>query len=101
MAKPITPPNEYPFGSEIVLQLHFLNRAGVDTNPTDVTCNVTEPDGTVVILTANPTPDVGIYEAIFESTKSGRHWYMGKGTGALIARNEQAFEVLERHVEDV
>lgn len=90
----------YQRGQSVKLSCAFTDSAGSAANPTTVTCQVEEPDGTETTYTNVSTPAItnpstGTYELILVPDQSGNHTARWKGvTGSTIAVDEEQFHVL-------
>ena len=74
----------------------FKNLSGVDTDPTAVTFNLLEPDGTVTNYVYGVDAELvksatGIYYVDYTSDQPGRHLYRFVGTGTVAQTVEGEF----------
>jgi hypothetical protein len=87
----------YQRGQSVRLYCSFANDVGVAANPTTVTCEVEEPDGTETTYTT-PTitnPSTGTFQLIVVPDQSGMYSYRWEGTtGTSVAVDEDQFHVL-------
>jgi hypothetical protein len=87
----------YQRGQSVRLYVAFTNDVGVAANPTTVTCEVEEPDGTETTYTT-PTitnPSTGTFQLIVVPDQSGMYTYRWEGTtGTSVAVDEDQFHVL-------
>lgn len=81
----------------VTLTCTFTDATGAPANPTTVTCQIEEPDGTETTYTT-PTitnPLTGTLELIVWPDQSGNHTHRWKGvTGDQVAVAEGQFHVL-------
>jgi hypothetical protein len=87
----------YQKGQSVRLAVAFTDANGTASNPTTVTCEVEEPDGTETTYTT-PTitnPSTGTFQLIVVPDQSGMYSYRWEGTtGTSVAVDEDQFHVL-------
>lgn len=83
----------YDIGDERTLQVDFTDANGAAADPTTVTLNVREPDGTLVVKTGGElaNPQVGRYTFAYTIAQGGRHVVRWEGTGAVVTAEESEF----------
>jgi len=77
-----------------------FSKSGAPTDPTSVTLKVRCPFGVCSDYTdAELTKDsTGVYHKDMTLTAAGRWWWHWQGIGAVIATDEDYFEVKESHI---
>jgi hypothetical protein len=85
--------NTYDIGDVAVVQGEFKTHAGVNADPTTVTCVITDPDGTVTTTTSVTKVADGVYTYDVDVTKSGVWKYHFAGTGGIKAAGKNRFYV--------
>ena len=85
----------HDIGDRRRLQATFKTVAGVLADPTTVTFNIREPDGTVTTKIGTSggliNPSVGVWYYDFTIAQQGRHAWSMAGAGSVITLEEQEF----------
>ena len=90
--------NLYEQGNVVRVSVVFKNAAGVPTDPTAVTLRLRKPDTTVITYTYQSGAEIvrdsaGAFHADIVVNKRGTWEYKWMGTGAVVASDENSFEV--------
>lgn len=88
----------YALGQPVFVHAQFKNENEALTDPTDVTCTITYPNGTQASFVYGTDSEVtktstGIYKCTIATTASGSHHYRWTGEGALVGAEESFFKV--------
>ena len=90
----------YDVGDQVTLQATFRNTAGVLTNPTTTTLKYKDPSGNVTTVNDGDITSVSTgvksYNVIID--EAGQWWYRFSGAGAVVAAEEQSFNVRPQQV---
>lgn len=88
--------NTFDVGDQVRLIGSFKDITNTLTDPTVVTVRVKTPSG-IVTTPAATQASAGIYHVDVTLDESGTWWYRFEGTGAVVAAEENAFNVRDSH----
>lgn len=74
----------YEIGDTVILQAEFTDPDNVLVTPSNVTCQIRTPGGTVIALTVTHTGT--LYSTSYAVTVSGQHAYRWAADGAATER---------------